>query len=95
MYRYVALIWNAADAGQGASVQVLIDRLTAAASGWTDVFHQRGLIVLSAHGDPASLDARVLAGNAGVVLGVLFVKDPITTGLAHESFSMRRSRTRF
>lgn len=75
MYRYVALIWNSADAGQGASVQVLIDRLTAAASGWTDVFHQRGLIVLSAHGDPASLDARVLAGNAGVVLGVLFERE--------------------
>jgi asparagine synthase (glutamine-hydrolysing) len=75
MYRYVALIWNAADVPQGDSAQMLRERLRGAASRWIEVFHRRGLIVLCADRVPGALDAQVLAGNAGVVLGALYKRE--------------------
>jgi asparagine synthase (glutamine-hydrolysing) len=72
MYRYVALIWNAADAAQRDLARMLIGRLKVSAPRWTEEFHQRGLVVLSADSQPGSLEAHLLAGDAGVIVGAVF-----------------------
>src|SRR5690349_14687086 len=75
MFRYVALIWNPQDDGQIDAVQAATRRLKAAAPHWQEALDRPGLRVLCADIQPGSLEPRVLAGKAGVVLGSLFARN--------------------
>jgi asparagine synthase (glutamine-hydrolysing) len=73
MFRYVALIWDAQDTQQAESAQSATRRLKAASPLWQESLDRPGLRVLCADIVPGSLEPLVLAHNAGVVLGSLFI----------------------
>lgn len=72
MFRYVALIWNAASQQQTDCVQLLSGRVRAISSQWQEVFDHKGMRVFCADVRPGSLEPCLLARNSGVVLGALF-----------------------
>jgi asparagine synthase (glutamine-hydrolysing) len=74
MFRYVALIWDPRDPREVETAQTATRRLKAAASQWQEALDRAGLRVLCTDVQPGSLESRVLAGRAGVVLGSLFTR---------------------
>ena len=75
MFRYVALIWDAQDAQQVDAAQAATRRLRASSSQWHEALDRPGLRVLCTDIRPGSLEAHVLAGEVGVVLGSLFARN--------------------
>ena len=73
MFRYVALIWDPRDSRQVETAQAATRRLKSA-SQWHEALDRAGLRVLCTDIQPGSLQPRVLAGSAGVVLGSLFTR---------------------
>jgi asparagine synthase (glutamine-hydrolysing) len=76
MFRYVALIWDPRESRQVETAQAATRRLKTTASQWHESFDRAGLRVLCTDTRPGSLEPRVLAGSAGVVLGSLFTRQP-------------------
>lgn len=74
MFRYVALIWDAQDSQQVDAAQAATRRLKTVAPHWQEALDRAGLRVLCADIQPGSLEPRLLAGHAGVVLGSLFAR---------------------
>ena len=74
MFRYVALIWDPRDPREVETAQTATRRLKAASSQWHEALDRAGLRVLCTDVQPGSLESRVLAGRAGVVLGSLFTR---------------------
>ena len=74
MFRYVALIWDAQDSQQVDAAQAATRRLKASSSQWQEALDRPRLRVFCADMRPGSLEPRVLAGKAGVVLGSLFAR---------------------
>jgi asparagine synthase (glutamine-hydrolysing) len=72
MFRYVALIWDPEDSRQVDAAHAATRRLKTAAPQWQEAFDRAGLRVLCTDIHPGSLEPRVLAGKAGIVLGSLF-----------------------
>jgi asparagine synthase (glutamine-hydrolysing) len=75
VYRYIALIWNPADAEKSASAHSLIERLRTAGTSWQRALDVPGVAVFQAGLNEGSSEARLLDGNAGVVLGRIFARD--------------------
>ena len=75
MFRYVALIWDAQNAEQGDAAQAATRRLKASSSQWNEALDSSGLRVLCTDVRAGSLEALVLSGKAGVVLGSLFARN--------------------
>ena len=73
MFRYVALIWDPRDPREVETAQTATRRLKAAASQWHETLDRAGLRVLCTDVQPGSLESRVLAGRAGVVLGSIIL----------------------
>jgi asparagine synthase (glutamine-hydrolysing) len=74
MFRYVALIWDVADAQQSEAAQGMARRLKASSTQWLDALDRPGLRVLCTDVCSGSLEPLLLAGKAGVVLGSLFAR---------------------
>lgn len=73
MFRYVALIWRSSDRQQAEAAALICERLHSSATMWRLALDRDGLRVYCADSAP-TLGAHVLAGNAGVVLGIAFSK---------------------
>ena len=74
MFRYVALIWDSQDSQQADAAQAATRRLKASSSQWQEALDRPRLRVFCTDTRPGSLEPRVLAGKAGVVLGSLFAR---------------------
>ena len=72
MYRYIALIWNAAIAEQSASARSFVQRLSASSTSWERVLNAKGVVVFHSGLREGSGETRSLDSNAGVVLGRIF-----------------------
>src|SRR5688572_22811903 len=72
MFRYVALLWDSQDLQQSDAALAVTRRLKSSTSPWQEALDRPGLRVLCAEVQAGSLEARVLAGKAGIVLGSLF-----------------------
>ena len=75
MYHFVALLWNAEDAGARESAAHLSQKLQRSAPSWECQLSTDGMSVFSLPPSNPSLRSYVLPGNAGVVLGRLFTSD--------------------
>lgn len=72
MFRYVALVWQAADPGAWQSAVRISRRFASAASEWQAIVDQPGLRVFVTGAIPGRTEAQVLPSRGGVVLGTLF-----------------------
>jgi asparagine synthase (glutamine-hydrolysing) len=72
MFRYVALIWAAAEAEQNQAAQTLTRRLRTLPRRWREMGERVGLRVFYTDDPNASLSAQRLPLDAGVILGTLF-----------------------
>lgn len=72
MFRYVALIWTAADPAGQESAARLVRRLVGLSSGWRAVVETPGLLVLCTGHLQGPSTAYPLSHQAGVVLGTVF-----------------------
>lgn len=75
MFRYMTWIWNTASQHQSEAAELLSGRLRATSPQWQDVFHRAGLRVVCADARAGSLEPRLMAHDAGVVLGNLFERN--------------------
>ena len=75
MYRYLALIWNAADERSRLAMLALTQRLQAGTTQWSRVLDCPGVVVLHADRHVGSSDATTLAHSSGAVLGRIFTRD--------------------
>jgi asparagine synthase (glutamine-hydrolysing) len=71
MLRYIALLWEATDAGSSATAQELGRRVHADSDDWQTVFSKEGLSILLAR-SPFPCYAAHPIGDLGSVLGVVF-----------------------
>ena len=69
MFRYMALIWNAASQSQTDAVDLLSRKLKALSPQWREVLDHDGMRVLCANIRPGSLEPHALANKSGVMLG--------------------------
>lgn len=92
MYRYLALIWNCADAGKSACAASLIERLSSTPASWQRALDGEGLAVFHAGLNEGASETRVLAGAAGVVLGRIFARGT-TVAAARPSFDSTETAT--
>lgn len=79
MFRYVALAWDCRDAAQCTAARILGDQLQARAKPWGQIRANPGLRVFHPPAGHGSMAARLLPMGAGVVLGVLFHRNPDCT----------------
>lgn len=75
MFRYMAWIWNTASQDQSDVAELLSRRLRTISPQWQDVFHHAGMRVVCADSRPDSLAPRLMARDAGVVMGNLFERN--------------------
>ena len=75
MFRYMALIWNAASVAQTETADLIGRRLRALSPQWREAMDHDGMRVLCAHVQPGSLEPHMLADDSGVVLGTLFERN--------------------
>jgi asparagine synthase (glutamine-hydrolysing) len=75
VYRYLALIWNAADERSRLAMISLTERLQAGATQWSRVLDCPGVVVFHADRRVGSSDATPLAHSSGAVLGRIFTRD--------------------
>jgi asparagine synthase (glutamine-hydrolysing) len=73
LFRYVALVWNDADAAARASALTLREKLRAGPRAWQEVLERPGLQVFCSDIRPGSTEPYRLHGGCGVVLGKLFI----------------------
>jgi asparagine synthase (glutamine-hydrolysing) len=72
VYRYLALIWNAAISGQSASARSLAQRICAFSAGWQRVLDAEGVTVFHSGLNEGSGETRSLDANGGLILGRIF-----------------------
>ena len=75
MYRYLALIWNPADPEKSATARSLIERTSAGPATWQRALYEEGVVVFHAGLNEGASETRVLAADAGVVLGRIFPRE--------------------
>ena len=78
MFRYIALLWNSASAGEAQASQWLADRLGYDLGGWRQVLFVKGMRVFVTGGDRGA--SGVHAFDGGVVLGTLFSRRECVQG---------------
>jgi asparagine synthase (glutamine-hydrolysing) len=71
MFRYMAVLWNAAAAQEEVAAEELARRVQALSPSWSTVMRAPGMAVLVAD-QSSHLSARRLFGGSGVVLGEIF-----------------------
>jgi asparagine synthase (glutamine-hydrolysing) len=74
VFKYVAFVWNDADAQARDGARVLGDKLRSASAGWAPVLETRGLVVFCRDVRPGTSEPYRLHDDAGVVLGKLFAR---------------------
>ena len=75
MYRYLALIWNAADPEKTAVARSLIQRMYLVPSNWNAALEEEGVVVFHSGLNEGASETRRLDASAGVVLGRIFTSD--------------------
>lgn len=76
MFRYIAFVWDDFDLAARERADLLSQRLRDASSEWQLQLDARGARVFCAGVRPGSSEPRLLHGDAGVVLGALFQRNP-------------------
>ncbi len=82
MYRYLALIWDPADAGAAASAQSLVQRVSNFPASWQRALDQPGVGVFHSGLNEGASETRTLDSGAGVVLGRVFSRNIESTETA-------------
>ncbi len=72
MYRFVAVIWNARNSSASSAADRFARRFSSHAPTWSSVFRENGIIVYALPPQGRSLQAILLPGGRGVVLGTIF-----------------------
>ena len=72
MLRYMAFVWEEADASQAEAARLLADRLQSTAGIWSEALRVPGLCVFHAGARTGSLEVNRLGDAPGVVLGTVF-----------------------
>jgi asparagine synthase (glutamine-hydrolysing) len=88
VFRYVALIWNAAAPEAVGGSRALADRLCDGDAGWSPVLRRDGIAVFCKDIRPGLSESLALYDGAGVVLGKLFVRgNDCVSSAAPQTFS--------
>jgi len=83
MFRYMALVWDGANATQNDTALLLARRLQATSREWREAFSGPGMQIFCAGEGRGASEATLLGNDAGVVLGTLFERgDPLDDGPA-------------
>jgi asparagine synthase (glutamine-hydrolysing) len=93
MFRYMAVLWNAAAAVEEEAAMRLARRVQALSPGWSTVMGAPGMVVMVAD-ESRHLSARHLFGGGGVVLGEIFsALDADGTPVGGAMFGERESQS--
>lgn len=95
MYRFLACSWDMRDREAALQAAAIVARLRASTGTWRTVVNKSGMIVLCIGADGPTWQTYVLAGDGGVVLGMLFRNCPggsVSSASAHR-FDDQESRT--
>ena len=84
MYRYLALIWNAADPEKAAVARALLQRMNVVPSSWSPAFEETGVVVYHSGLNEGASETLRLDASAGVVLGRIFSRDLTSTQSARK-----------
>lgn len=76
MFRYMAVAWDTSSEQQSAAAELVRHRLAVSSSQWHEVFRCRGSQVFCTGAGHGSMDYMTLAQGSGVVLGLLFDRNP-------------------